>query len=206
MANIEDRIKSQLERGQISLAKESLKEKYLKEDKADWTANKQAEYNEIYPTYILIEKIFNNQEEADEFINNKDFFNTPRYDYELLKLEYNEPIDYSKDESYVTFTDWLNETRVITEAIEEVSHIEDDIKVIDVEAVAEVTELVRPYVAKDVADIVDAYMSVIETTQSKEEAQAYLNSTDWYVARYGETGIAIPDDIKAKRAEARLIL
>ena len=67
-------------------------------------------------------------------------------------------------------------------------------------------EVLAEYVPSDVTDKVDAYMLTIETAQSKEEAQEYLNSTDWYVARYGETGVAIPDNIKAKRAEARLIL
>ena len=33
--------------------------------------------------------------------------------------------------------------------------------------------------------------------------EAYLASTDWYVARFAETGTEIPDEIKAKRAAAR---
>jgi len=32
--------------------------------------------------------------------------------------------------------------------------------------------------------------------------QSYLDSTDWYVTRYVERQIAIPDEIKAKRLEA----
>lgn len=40
----------------------------------------------------------------------------------------------------------------------------------------------------------------------KAEAQAYLNSTDWYVVRFAETGVAIPDEVKTGRAAARLIL
>lgn len=35
------------------------------------------------------------------------------------------------------------------------------------------------------------------------EALAYLASTDWYVTRFAETGVAIPDDIKTLRQEAR---
>lgn len=34
--------------------------------------------------------------------------------------------------------------------------------------------------------------------------KAYLNSTDWYVARYAETGTAIPEEVKAARAAARV--
>ena len=35
------------------------------------------------------------------------------------------------------------------------------------------------------------------------EADEYLKSTDWYIARYSETGKAIPDEVKAARDEAR---
>jgi hypothetical protein len=35
------------------------------------------------------------------------------------------------------------------------------------------------------------------------ESLAYLESTDWYVVRFAETGVAIPDDIAAARQEAR---
>lgn len=40
----------------------------------------------------------------------------------------------------------------------------------------------------------------------KAEAQAYLNQTDWYVVRFAETGVPIPDDVKQGRAAARLLL
>lgn len=36
-----------------------------------------------------------------------------------------------------------------------------------------------------------------------QEAQAYLNSTDWYYARKAETGEEVPVEIVAKRVEAR---
>ena len=35
-------------------------------------------------------------------------------------------------------------------------------------------------------------------------AKRYLAETDWYVARKSETDKAIPDDVLAKRAQARL--
>lgn len=40
----------------------------------------------------------------------------------------------------------------------------------------------------------------------KAEAQAYLSSTDWYVVRLAETGVAVPADVTQKRAAARLLL
>ncbi len=44
------------------------------------------------------------------------------------------------------------------------------------------------------------------TIAAKAEAQAYLNSTDWYVVRFAETGVAIPQEVTDKRAEARELL
>tara|TARA_E500000178_G_C16405589_1_gene480685 strand:+ start:167 stop:490 length:324 start_codon:yes stop_codon:yes gene_type:complete len=35
-------------------------------------------------------------------------------------------------------------------------------------------------------------------------AKKYLADTDWYVARHSETGKAIPDDVLAQRAQARI--
>ena len=42
--------------------------------------------------------------------------------------------------------------------------------------------------------------------QVRSEARDYLKSTDWYTARLVDEGTAIPDHIKAKRAEARATL
>ena len=41
--------------------------------------------------------------------------------------------------------------------------------------------------------------------QAAENARLrqYLAETDWYVVRYSETGVPIPDDVKQARAEAR---
>jgi len=39
--------------------------------------------------------------------------------------------------------------------------------------------------------------------QINATSAAYLASTDWYVTRNTETGVAIPDDITAARADAR---
>ena len=35
------------------------------------------------------------------------------------------------------------------------------------------------------------------------ESMSYLGSTDWYVIRNAETGVAVPDDVTTARAEAR---
>ena len=42
--------------------------------------------------------------------------------------------------------------------------------------------------------------------QAKAEALRYLADTDWYVVRLTEAGVAIPEEVRIKRAEARAIL
>lgn len=43
-----------------------------------------------------------------------------------------------------------------------------------------------------------------ELVQRELVAQmSYLASTDWYVTRFAETGVVVPDEIKAARAAAR---
>lgn len=47
------------------------------------------------------------------------------------------------------------------------------------------------------ADVPDPQIAI------NEEARAYLNSTDWYVVRFAETGTPIPQDILDARQAAR---
>lgn len=39
--------------------------------------------------------------------------------------------------------------------------------------------------------------------QINNDARAFLESTDWYVVRFAETGVVIPQDISAARQAAR---
>ena len=39
-----------------------------------------------------------------------------------------------------------------------------------------------------------------------DEAQKYLASTDWYLVRYMDCGVEVPQEVKNKRAEARLLV
>lgn len=43
----------------------------------------------------------------------------------------------------------------------------------------------------------------LEQDRINNEAQEFLNSTDWYCARFVDSGTEIPEDIKQARAEAR---
>ena len=38
------------------------------------------------------------------------------------------------------------------------------------------------------------------------EAQKYLASTDWYIVRFMDSGVEVPQEVKDKRAEARLLV
>jgi len=42
--------------------------------------------------------------------------------------------------------------------------------------------------------------------EAKAEALAYLSSTDWYIVRLMDSGVEVPQEVKDKRAEARLLV
>jgi hypothetical protein len=49
-------------------------------------------------------------------------------------------------------------------------------------------------------------LEAIELAKVKSEAQAYLDSTDWYYARLAETGEEVPAEVVSKRKESRNML
>ena len=58
------------------------------------------------------------------------------------------------------------------------------------------------------ADDTKYYSKAVDTKATDNQIrinvlQKYLDDTDWYVARYAETGVEIPADVKAKRQAAR---
>ena len=65
-------------------------------------------------------------------------------------------------------------------------------------AVFETVEVAAEY-EYEIVDIT----SEIEQEAINKEALAYLAATDWYVTRFTESGVQIPEEIKAARAEAR---
>ena len=40
--------------------------------------------------------------------------------------------------------------------------------------------------------------------EALSEASSYLATTDWYVVRFAETGVNVPDDVAAQRAQSRV--
>jgi hypothetical protein len=45
-----------------------------------------------------------------------------------------------------------------------------------------------------------------ERQSVQDEARFYLDSTDWYVIRFIETGVPVPEEITEARAAARLLI
>lgn len=125
--------------GNIEEAKFSVANSYREEHRAKWDKAKREEYNSLFPDYYI------GVEESEELGGQKTIW---------YQTEVEIPIDYSEDENYVSYEDWLNETRVVSEAVEEVTEPSEDgtMEVVVQEYVPEVKELVRPYIPIEVTD------------------------------------------------------
>ena len=49
----------------------------------------------------------------------------------------------------------------------------------------------------------DAEIAANAQAETNATSQAYLASTDWYITRHAETGVAVPADVTTARASAR---
>lgn len=68
-------------------------------------------------------------------------------------------------------------------------------------------ELIKVWIAEGnepEAEFTEVELEAQLQEQANAEARAYLQSTDWYVTRFTETGKEIPEEVKTKRDEARL--
>ena len=52
-------------------------------------------------------------------------------------------------------------------------------------------------------EFTDAEIETNAQAETNATSQAYLASTDWYITRHAETGVAVPDEITTARAAAR---
>ena len=154
---LEQKIQTALDRNIIKGAKSNTKLLLAQEHKAEWTKAKQAEYDILYPLFQYAEAYELNV--IDEYGTLEDdwvVYDSTIDEHGVSLYCLQKKIDYLEDENYVTFNDWLNETRVVTEAVEEVSHIEEidgiETKVIDTPYQPEVKELVRPYIPLEITD------------------------------------------------------
>lgn len=136
-----------LNKGKLSGAKALLTKHLEKEHRTIFYKNLEEEYNNTYPSFILKECIGNctTGTPCQDCGSNGQYIGT-------IETE----VDYSNDENYMTFDQWINETKVVSEAVEEISHIEviDDVetKIIDQEYTPEVIELIRPYNKPEITD------------------------------------------------------
>lgn len=63
---------------------------------------------------------------------------------------------------------------------------------------------VTGYDTEEVDGIVNTKLTPEQIQENiNAEARQYLQSTDWYVVRFYETGVAIPEDIKEERQRQR---
>jgi hypothetical protein len=49
----------------------------------------------------------------------------------------------------------------------------------------------------------DAEIAANAQAETNATSQAYLDSTDWYITRHAESGVAVPADVTTARAAAR---
>lgn len=52
--------------------------------------------------------------------------------------------------------------------------------------------------------LTDEQIAQTERAVLRRSAKAYLKETDWYVTRFAETGVVIPEEVVNKRAQARI--
>jgi hypothetical protein len=213
------RAKEQLKANKnVELVKQSLALHYEEVDRNKFYEDMATEYYGIYPTTRVMtdeEKLANDTIELEdgtaEVITREPDIEGNEYVYPEVAIEYvtvDEDGNEVVTEGYVTLEEYKNETRVVTEAIEEVVELDEEgFEVIVQPYVAEVTELVRPFVAKDNYDE-EVNGSDLLPKHSYKEAMKYLVDTDFYmtVDKYETLTTERQEEIKAKRAEARVTI
>ena len=183
-----NKINKAISLGKVKGAKALLAEYFNKQHKAQWNEDKQAEYEAMYPTYreMTTEEKLANDTNGEEVIERNEDYIYPQVAIEYItsveqevtkereledgsKEEYTvtETVEVRTPAEYVTQSEWLAETVVVTEAVEG----EYDTEGMEVVApVAEVTEQVRPYVAED-AEVIEGLVSAYLTSRNVELRQ-----------------------------------
>ena len=131
---------------------------YKQEHKNNFYIAQKAVYDGLYPKYEYQYGVDISVVENDTtwviFQNHNDL--------EVYTYDVQRQIDYSENENYVTYEEYRDETVVVTEAVD--STLDEEGFVL-VEAVLEVSEEVRPYVAiEDVSLQVTEYLSTMAIT------------------------------------------
>ena len=183
--------KKALEQNRIKGAKALLKEHYLQLDKQEFEAKLRVEYDELFPYYTEhtsfgieynIDYMDSINKDIELASDSREYISHEITSYKEVKYRYRLPINYSEDEDYVTFEEYKNETKVITEAIEEVKEVDEDgNEVITQEYVAEVTEPLRPFIKSDYTDLVTDYINSKYTTLRENEYPSIYEFADAWV-------------------------
>jgi hypothetical protein len=183
-----NKINKAISLGKVKGAKALLAEYFNKQHKAQWNEDKQAEYEAMYPTYreMTTEEKLANDTNGEEVIERNEDYIYPQVAIEYITSEEQEVTkereleDGSKEEytvaetvevrtpaEYVTQSEWLSETVVVKEAVEGEY---DKVGMEVVDTVAEVTEVVRPYIAED-AEVIEGLVSAYLTSRNVELRQ-----------------------------------
>ena len=162
---LKDKIELALKQGRVQGAKKLLDALYKQEDKQAWDEAKRAEYEAIFPSYRtmtkaekdVIYKKYVAKCKADGVLTNNIVLFAD-YKFEQVEIKYitiktvTDPNgNTTKKEvrtptNYLTYSEWINETKVVTPEVLEVSHLDaNGMKIIDTPYQAEVTKEVRPY-------------------------------------------------------------
>jgi len=165
-----DKIEKALQLEKVNGAKVLLTEEYQRQDKAEWLATKQAEYDTLFKT-VLVEEPEQLNDDGEIIVEAKSYY------------------EYVED--CVSFDDWLNETKVVSSVEYNTeddydedawginwSDLDETVRLDFLEQVKspEVTELVRPYTAPDVTERVNTYLAPTLRKLWKEDRQKQVEN------------------------------
>jgi len=164
-----EKIDLALSKGKVQGAKQLLKEYYQAEDKAAWDKAKHEEYEALYPS--MRDMTDDEKAKYDEANFSEDNPKSNEFEYPQVEIKYitidEDGNEVRTPEDYLTYTEWLNETKVVKEAV-----YDDDGILIEPEE----TEPIRPYVAIEITeDRINSYESL--TTYLKEKAKIEKQKT-----------------------------
>ena len=158
-----------IEQGKLKGAKKLLRTQYIKEHKSKFNTKHLNDYNELFP----LEREMSDKEKIKYDSDNI---------HELTGTYPLVTIDYSKDGSFLTFEEYINETKVIKEATE----FEN-----------EVVELVRPYTEPtedEILNFIDNFEPLKKAINSEKKSRGSiydLNGTEYMIPFKSEDAVGL---------------
>ena len=129
---------------------------YREQKKAEWLAERKAEYDKLYPA---MRDMTAAEKTAHDTVDGTVIEREEGYVYPQV------PIDYTDDSSYVSYDNWLNETKVVKEAV-----LDDEGNIVKPEE----TELVRLYTEPSdelISGLVETYQPLQDRLVEKAKKQ-----------------------------------